>query len=267
MRTCRIAGLLVVLLALAPAAAGCAVLGGSRAHRGGRAPTRPRTVSATVVGLGDSVMSGYHCDCGGPVTAYAVDVENRDRVHVRARDLGVAGATTTDLAAQLRRSGTVADVVSARVVLVIIGANDLAPSLQAWRTSGCPSSCYGPQVDRMGRHLDAVLARVHTLRAHSRGVVLVADYWNVFPDGAPARSDGGEAEIAWGRRVTRSADTTICAAARANGAVCVDTYAPFLAGGDPSRYLVADGDHPDKAGVDLIARALLAATPASVFGS
>ena len=61
------------------------------------------------------------------------------------------------------------------------------------------------------------------------------------------------------------ANRAICAAAAAAGDACVDLYHPFL-GADGSRnptpLLAGDGDHPNDAGHALIARTLLAATPA-----
>jgi lysophospholipase L1-like esterase len=72
--------------------------------------------------------------------------------------------------------------------------------------------------------------------------------------------------VSWSRTVSRSANAAICAAARAGHATCVDTYRPFLAGdGEPDEYLSDDGDHPNAAGVALIVRRLVAATPVGTF--
>lgn len=271
----------VLVLALALGVAGCAASATGRPASSARStpsssasPSASASASASasggaepmVVGLGDSVMSGYHCGCAGPVRAYADAVTAKTGMAVDDVNLGKGGLTTTGLLAQLRGAGVRRDVAAARVVLVIIGANDLNSQFQQWRSSGCDSACWQPAVRTMGTRVGEVLARIGTLRASSRGAVLVADYWNVFLDGEPARRDGGQAEIDWSRAVSRAANSAICAAADTHHDVCVDTYAPFLAGDDdPSKYLAPDGDHPNEAGVALIARRLLAATPADTF--
>ena len=119
-----------------------------------------------------------------------------------------------------------------------------------------------PAVAAMGRRFGALLDRIDRIRGGRAGSVLVADYWNVFLDGDQGIAQSGRAEVLWGRRISRDANATLCARTRARGAICVDTYRPFLGhGDDPSRYLASDGDHPNKAGVALIVRRLVAATP------
>ncbi len=265
---------------LAAALAGCALSTGaavghpaaraSRASRAPRAvPTRPPLRAyrpTTVVGLGDSVMAGSACGCAGPVAEYARVVGRRSGQRVVDINLGRNGATTSTLLSRLHQRGAGRDVMRARVVLVIIGANDLLPQRRRWEDSGCPPSCYAPAVAAMGRRIRRVLTRVRTLRAHSRGTVLVADYWNVFKDGKVARNDGGQPLIAWSRRVSRAANRAICRAARGEDATCVDTYTAFVGNDrDPTGLLADDGDHPNPKGVALLVRQLVRATPAGEF--
>ena len=89
-------------------------------------------------------------------------------------------------------------------------------------------------------------------------------YWNVFEDGDVADRQRGPGFADWSDTVTVAANRAICATARTFGDTCVDLYAPFLSADgnrNPTPLLSSDGDHPNAAGHDVIARALLAATP------
>jgi len=229
-------------------------------------PSAAPTGKETVVGLGDSVMAGNACDCSGPAVAYAALMSTSLHRQIEAVNLGVGGATTSSLQAQLGTGSVRTAVAGARVVLVIIGANDLLPQLSKFRSSACDYSCYHPAITSMSQRLNGVLDEIADIRGGSRGTVLVSDYWNVFRDGSGERQENGQAEITWGRTVSRDANQAICQVSEDNGAVCVDTYTPFFAhDADPDRYLAADGDHPNKAGVQLIAEQLQKATPAAAF--
>jgi len=262
--------LLLVILMIATAAGlamvGIGTLGRGRPEGAPTSSIRSRHGAATVVGLGDSVMAGSACGCGGPAAAYATLMSRSLGRQVDAVNLGVAGATTTSLARQLRTARVRSAVARARVVLVIIGANDLLPQLRRYRASACDSSCYDPAIETMANRLDGVLHQIAAIRRGRRGTVLIGDYWNVFQDGSSERQRHGEAEISWSRGVSRVANKATCRVGADDGAVCVDTYDPFLAHGeDPDRYLAADGDHPNKAGIALIARQLQKATPKAAF--
>lgn len=230
--------------------------------------TTPAPGRLTVVGLGDSVMLGTSCGCEGIMTRYAERERATSDARVVPVNLGADGATTATLQSDLR-SGTVRRQVSrARVVVVIVGANDLVPELEREQQAGCPASCYGPAVTAMGERLHGVLARVSTARRSSTGPVLVLDYWNVFPDGAQTQGRQGRALVDWARGVSRVANKAICRASAAFGDTCVDLYEPMLGSErDPTPLLAADGDHPNARGVELIVDRLVAATPGGVFSA
>lgn len=268
-----LAVVLTVLLGLA--VSGCAAgsaagsgLGSVRSVATRKAALGPKYAHypRTVVGLGDSVMSGTACGCAGPVTGYARAMQRRSGHRVFGTNRGRGGATTSSLLTDLRDSTTRRDITRARAVLVIIGANDLAAQRQRWIDDRCPASCYQPAVTAMGQHVREVLTAVQHLRTHSRGPVLVADYWNVFRDGVVARNAGGQMLVTWSRAVSRSANRAICSAARRTSAICVDTYVPFLGNGhDPTDLLAPDGDHPNIRGMRLLVRQLVKDTPRGVF--
>lgn len=219
-----------------------------------------------ILGLGDSVMSGRNCDCDGIPTMYARRVTWRDGVSVHPVNLGVAGATTASLQADLNTSSYSAAVSRARVVLLDIGANDLYPALAKWEHGGCDSACYAPMVRGMKHGLDQDLRRINSLRpGHSE--VMVATYWNVFEDGKQTERAMGWKYIAWSRKVTRAANYAICSIAQAEHNKCVPLYPPFIlqTHGDPTPYLAADGDHPNYRGSLVITRHFLSATRWRLF--
>ena len=202
-------------------------------------------------------MSGTNCDCDGIPSDYADDLEARTGRRVRATNLGAGGDTTADLLELLRSDGATREAVRrSDVVLVVIGANDLVPQWEQWSASSCDDTCYRPAVGDMQNRLDGVLDTVHRLHP-DRASVLVATYWNVFTDGEVARSAGGQKQLDWSNDVTLAADRAIATSARDHGATTVDLYRLFKQDGaaDPTKLLADDGDHPNSAGVRLIAQA------------
>ncbi|SEQ15622.1 SGNH/GDSL hydrolase family protein [Microlunatus flavus] len=231
----------------------------------GSTPTPRSGATLQVVGLGDSVTSGYHCDCDDYVTGFAHLLAARDGIAVKATNDGEAGSTSNGLADEL--DGTDGDdraeqhdVAKADVVVLTMGANDLEPALDAFRQGSCDASCSDPEVAQMQTDLGRVLDRVQTLEGgHAR--VLVTTYWNVFTDGDVARKAERSGYLAWSDTLTRQANQAIATVARQHGATLVDLYAPFKGDGskDPTDLLADDGDHPDPAGTAVISKAVLAA--------
>jgi lysophospholipase L1-like esterase len=218
-----------------------------------------------VVGIGDSVMAGTNCNCETIMTGFAHAIADRTARNVTATNLGVPGYTTSDLLDQLHQDANArSEVANADILIVIIGANDLGDAFDSWNQGDCGASCYQPQVDAMGTRLAAVLSLVRSLRAGQPMTVLVDNYWNVFTDGAVARADGGEEQIAWSGAVTNAANLAIVNAATRSGDRAVDLVKPFKNGGeeDPTPLLADDGDHPNAAGVQAIVAANVAAIPA-----
>lgn len=218
------------------------------------------TEDTQVVGLGDSVMAGTACGCGGIPAEYAARLGERTGHRGRAVNLGVPGDTTTTLLHRLDAdAATRAAVRSASILLVITGANDLATLRAAHDEHGCAVQCYQPAVDTMGRRMAVLLQELRAL-AGAGPQILVGTYWNVFPDGDATRASVGQDNIDWGRQVTAAANPAICRAALAADATCVDLSSPLLADGDPTDQLADDGDHPNAAGVDAIVTQFLSAT-------
>lgn len=217
-----------------------------------------------VVGLGDSVTSGYHCDCETFVERYAAQLPPAKGGPARSINLGKGGSTSVDLLRDLRTDSTTRRAVAgADIVLVTIGANDLSPLLSRWLGSDCDNTCYGAAVAAVGRRIGVIVRQIHSLRGRASQQVLVTGYWNVFVDGDVGRQEHGTAYLRWSDRLTRALNSRICRSATEAGATCVHLYAAFKSptgDRDPTPLLAPDGDHPDAAGHEVIAKALLAAT-------
>jgi lysophospholipase L1-like esterase len=227
-----------------------------------------------VVGLGDSVTAASHCDCSGFIADYGLMVQRRYDVPVDSVQYGVGGSTTTTMLAQLRAGGPAARrVADADVVSVTIGANDLYAARVRYDSGTCGGEadldCFVPAVAQMGRTLKADLVMVRQLTGPRPVQILVNTYWNVFEDGAVALREDGKQYLRDSDVMTRRANVAICAAAVAEGALCVDTYAPYKGDDghtDPTSLLASDGDHPNAAGHLVIARAMLAAGLPALLG-
>ncbi len=215
----------------------------------------------SVLGLGDSVTSGYHCGCTPFVEQYAELTARATGREVSSTNLGRAGLTTAGLLGQLATPTAARAVAAANIVLVTIGANDVVPALQAWSQGSCGSGCLMAAAAQVEPGVQQALARVRALRTGSPTEILVTTYWNVVEDGEVARASFSTAYQQASDALTRAVNAAICRAATAVSATCVDLYAPFKGGGDrdPTPLLASDGDHPDADGHALIARTLLAA--------
>lgn len=245
--------LVVALLLLVAATSGVLLTGaGSVEDAAPGAPDSP----GLVVGLGDSVTSGAANDGPDYVTLYATTTGPQA---ARAVNLGQAGLTADGLDQMLTSDARMrSEVAAADTVLVTIGANDLQDLINVWSEHGCDSTCQRPVIQEMGEHLDGVLRQVDALRK-STSRVGVTTYWNVFGDGAVARDNLGQDYLRWSDEVTRAANATICREATANDATCIDLYTPLKGSDgtqDPTAYLAADGDHPNRRGVALIVAAV-----------
>ena len=230
------------------------------------AASRGTSRSITVVGIGDSVTSGYNCNCETFVGLYATQLAAQDDVATSSVNLGVPGWTSSQLLAAMTKPGAFrSQVANADILLVTIGANDLNP-LESAGPSSCPATCYTPLIDSAGHNVELIVDAARAANPAHPPMVLVTDYWNVFQDGDVGTAEHGAAFQSWSDALTRAESTRICGGAQSAGATCVSLYAPFKGNGsiNPTSLLAADGDHPNAAGHQLIASTLLAATPRTV---
>ena len=221
--------------------------------------------SVVVVGVGDSVTSGKACNCETFVGLYATGLASQQGLNTSSVNLGVEGSTSAQLLQSVTQPGAFRDqIAKADILLVTIGANDLAP-LEP-KAGGCAASCYGPMVSNVGRNVGLIVAAARAAQPSHPPTILVTDYWNVFQDGDVGNTENGRAFQSWSDELTRAEGAAVCGAARQAGATCVSLYAPFKGkgSGNPTDLLASDGDHPNSAGHQLIASTLLAGTPVPV---
>ncbi len=220
----------------------------------------------TAVGIGDSVMAGTHCGCAGPMAAYAGLLSQATGRRVNARSFGVNGATTTSVLAQITGDPLRTALQHADIIVVIVGANDLNPDAARQSSGSCDASCYQPDVAAMGTHLGQVLDRLAAIDSASPHMILVTNYWDLFPEAGLARTGPESAQLEWQEAITAAANAAIETQTLRHRDIYVDTVVPFRGTSgddDPSPLLASDGDHPNAAGVQVLAKALVAAHPAA----
>ncbi len=222
-----------------------------------------------ILALGDSVPAGAACDCHAFPAVYASMVKRRTGAPLTVRNDAVSGLDTTGLLEQLQEPLIAAAVRRANVVLVTIGANDFEEQHDRVVDGACNATagadCVSDQIESMRSHLARALAEIRDLRQGKPTSVLVTGYWNVFQDGAVARQAFGARGLQAAISLTRRVNAAISSLSTAAGARYVDLFEPFQRRGrDIDSLLAPDGDHPNAAGHQLIARALLDAGLPSV---
>ncbi|GAB3056644.1 hypothetical protein GCM10027053_17520 [Intrasporangium mesophilum] len=206
--------------------------------------------------LGDSVPSGGGCDCTPYPQLSATSLVSADGENWVATNDAVGGYTTSDVLDQLATEPEVsAHVADADVVEIEIGANDVG-----YDSSCGPSvSCYQPTIPTVERNLDQIVSRVHELAKGRTVLVVLLDYWSVWLGGQYAQAQG-DAYVEGAAAVTDNINAVIKDIAGRTGAAYVDLRAAFKGPDytyDETHFLAPDGDHPNAAGHQQIADALV----------
>jgi acyl-CoA thioesterase I len=207
----------------------------------------------SVVALGDSVPRGTNCDCTPYPILTADGLAKRISETVKRTNDSVAGATTSSVLRQLGRRRVIAHLRTADVVEIEIGANDVAYS----GLCGTRVACYAPRIPTIRTNLAAIVARVHKLAANRHVLVVLLDYWSVWLGGQYAAAKG-DAYVAAAAKMTDTVNDVIKSTAAESGSAYVDLRAAFKGPSysyDETHYLSNDGDHPNEAGHQKIARA------------
>ena len=156
------------------AVAGCALAVAGCAEPVPSLPSEPPG-TPVVVTLGDSVPAGTACDCDPFPDRYARLVSPA-AVSV---NLARPGDTSADVRTEVGDGAVRADLRRATVVLIMVGANDLAAAFAGGRTTAAYQASAGDVQANVAATVDAVA------QAHGTPVtVLVLGYWNVVKDGA-----------------------------------------------------------------------------------
>ncbi|MFD0820213.1 SGNH/GDSL hydrolase family protein [Micromonospora zhanjiangensis] len=219
------------------------------------APATGVPADDVVVTFGDSVPAGTACDCVPFPALYARQLSTG----ARSTNLARSGLTSADIRSQVEDPATAQTIESATVIILMVGANDLAELFDHARDAD-----YQAAADQVEANVGATLDRLRLLDGEDVPI-LVLGYWNVVRDGDVARDAYGprtaEADV-----ITGYVNEALRAAAAARSARYVPTL-PALKGddgsGDPTDLLAEDGDHPNARGHAAIAAATVAAQPAS----
>jgi lysophospholipase L1-like esterase len=215
--------------------------------------------SWSIVALGDSVPSGYHCNCTPYPQLSAKGLSASTGETVAATNDAVAGYTTTNLLDQLKSDTAVIDAVKKADALEInVGANDVPYNANSCGTN---VECYAPLVAPMQKNLAAIVTRVHDLTSGHKVLVELLDYWSIWQGGTYARNKG-QAYVQAARQMTAQVDSAIKTTASQSGSVYVSERRAFKGpsfGYMETHYLATDGDHPNAAGHEAIAKAAQAA--------
>jgi lysophospholipase L1-like esterase len=210
--------------------------------------------SSSIVALGDSVPRGTNCHCTPypPLTSEGLTASTGKTV--TATNDAVGGYTTSDVLHQLESDGAVIDHVrAARTVEIEVGANDVAYS----KSCGVTVDCYAPHVPGLEKNLAAIVRRVHDLASGRKVLIVLLDYWSVWLGGQYAAAKG-DAYVAAAEEMTDRVNTVIKSTAAEDGSAYVDLRAAFKGPDyayDETHFLSNDGDHPNAAGHEQIAKA------------
>jgi lysophospholipase L1-like esterase len=250
---------LVVVIALVGSSTAC---GGASSPSTSASPPPSSSGTTTsgsrtwsIVALGDSVPSGYHCNCTPYPQLSAQGLASSSGQTVKTTNDAVAGYTTTNVLQQLSSDSTVIDQVSkADAVEINIGANDVPYNGQKCGTS---VDCYTPLVAPMQKNLAAIVNRVKHLTSGHKVLVVLLDYWSIWLGGNYARNKGNDYVNA-ARQMTAQVDTAIKTTATQTGSAYVSERRAFKGpsfGYIESHYLATDGEHPNANGHQAIASA------------
>jgi acyl-CoA thioesterase I len=215
-----------------------------------------------VVGLGNSVPSGSACSCVNFVKAYAQMVAGATSSQATVDNDAVSGSTSADVVNLLTKGSVQAHVRAASTVLIMTGANDFNDAFDAVSLGAPAASTFGPVATAVQDNVTAAVQKILALNPSAHVVVL--DYWAAMEDGAVAARDYDPPTMAASVASTNYVNDALAVAAKATGALYLSTYAAFKgpAGtNDPTALLAPDGDHPNAAGHQLIARTIYAALP------
>ena len=230
--------------------------------RSASAAPAPPAKDPVVVGLGNSVPSGAVCKCESFVSAYADMVAAGTNTRATVDNDAVSGSTSADVVNLMTRATVQSHLRSATTVLIMTGANDFNDSFDQVSLGSPANLTYPPVATAVQDNVTTVVQQIRTLNPAAHVVVL--DYWAAMEDGAVAARDYDPPTMAASVSCTNYVNQALAVAARATNALYLSTYTAFKGAdgkADPTPLLAADGDHPDAAGHQLIAKTIYAALP------
>lgn len=200
--------------------------------------------------------AGDACGCTPYPELSASDLSSMAGIPATTSNEAVGGFTTVDVLHQLSStSASIDEVKSARLVEIEVGANDVPHS----SSCGTNVDCYLPRITEIKSNLHDIVNRVHELTAGHAVDVVLLDYWSVWLGGQYAHEQG-QAYVDAAATVTDEVNTVIREVAAQTGSAYIDLREAFKGPDynyDETHYLAPDGDHPNAAGHEKIAAALV----------
>jgi lysophospholipase L1-like esterase len=248
--------------AIVTAALGVSTFAFAQPFASATAPTT--SPPAIIVGFGDSVPLGKHCNgCGNLFTLYARAATVPGQA-TSVVNLARGNTTSKDALATLRKTSSEAAVRKATTVVIFTGADDFKKAFTAVSKGKSARKNYKPVEARVESNVEKMIRMVHALNPAAH--VAVLDYWGAMEDGKVAREDYSKAQLKAANAATAYLDRGLKAATKAAHATYVSTYTLFKGKNgdkDPTKYLAPDGNHPNATGMYAITAALKQALPAA----
>ena len=217
-------------------------------------PSKP---SWKYVVFGDSYPYGAHCHgCRPFPTLYADGLEATTGYRIDFVNLTTNGGTSQDLLRNIQTSErTRAAVISADIIVISTGANDLEPTTDLYLTGKCGGAdnldCYRKVAEGWRSSFDGILTEIDTLRNGKPTAIRLVTNSNFFlSDPDLLQHFGG---LKGSALITNLHHDVLCEVAAKHGAVCVDLR-PVLNG--PNFDKPQDESTPDA--MQAVADALLA---------
>ena|GEM_PF-436760 len=232
---------------------------------GSTAPPAPTATTArgpVVVGFGNSVPSGTACNCTNFVSAYAAMVGAATGTKATVDNDAVSGSTSADVVNLLTKASVQNQLKAATTVLIMTGANDFNDAFDQVSLGAPADATYAPVATAVQDNVVTIINKIHSLNPGAHVVVL--DYWASMEDGEVAAKDYDATAMAASLACTTYTNDALAAAAKEANATYVSTLTAFKGPSgtnDDTNLLAPDGDHPNAAGHQLIARTISAVLP------